>query len=298
MKKLKNKRWFQVLNGMWTAVNERHVGLIASGVAFWAVFSLFPGIAALISLFGFLADPGAIEQQLDLLQEFLPDDAYRLIYSQVQALSRANENTLGWTTAISMGAALWTSRLGIAALMRGLNAVAGTDIRAGVMEIVVALFLTLILLFVALVTIGSLVIVPIILAFVPMGPVAGLFLSVLRWIIAVAAIMFGIGLLYRYGPNSRGNRAPWLSPGLVLAVILWAFASVGFSAYLSNFTNYNEIYGSIGAVIVLLMWFYISAYAILLGYSLNTELGHTAGEPAAEEEPGGRAVDALRRAPQ
>ncbi|MFC7705898.1 YihY/virulence factor BrkB family protein [Plastorhodobacter daqingensis] len=282
--KITDARWFRILHGMWTVISERHIGLISSGVAFWTMFSIFPGVAALISLFGFLADPVVIEQQMQLLAEFVPQDAYAVLQAQVRALLRARETTLGWTTAISLGAALWTARLGVAALMRGLNAVAGTELRAGVMEIVVALLLTLALIAVGIIALASLVVVPVILAFAPVGPVAGLLLSVLRWAIAVGALVFGIGLLYRYGPNTPLKRAPWLSPGLVLSVVIWAGASVGLSFYLSNFGNYNEIYGSIGAVIALLMWLYLSAYAVLVGFCLNTELGHVAANERRHED--------------
>ncbi len=282
--KLTNTRWFMTLSGMWTVITERHVGLISSGVAFWTIFSIFPGVAAMISLFGFMANPVVIEQQMQLLQEFVPDDAFSLLVGQVQALLQANESTLGWTTVISLGAALWTARLGVAALMQGLNAVAGTQLRAGVMDIVMALLLTVVLIAVGLITIASLVVAPIILAFVPLGPAAALSLTVLRMAVALLAIAFGIGLLYRYGPNTPEKRAPWFSPGLVLAVVLWGVASFGFSFYLANFGNYNEVYGSIGAVIALLMWLYISAYVVLVGFCLNTELGHVASTRARHED--------------
>lgn len=225
----------------------------------------------MVGIFGFLANPAAIEAEMHLLQEFIPEEAFALLTAQLNTLLRTNESTLGWATLFSIGAALWTARLGVSAMVQGLNTVAGNDLRSGVMQTVMALALTLALVGVALVALGSLVIMPIILAFIPLGPAAESMLTLARWSIALAVVVMGIALLYRFGPNNA-DRMRWFSPGLALAVVLWAIVSVGFSFYLSNFGNYNEVYGSIGAVIALLMWFYLSAFVVLLGASLNAEL--------------------------
>ena len=173
---------------------------------------------------------------------------------------------------ISTLAALWSARAGVAALMEGLNATHRADDRGGVGHILASILLTLILVGVALVALAATIIVPILLAVVPLGPFFTLAVGIAKWVISLAVVLFGVGLAYRYGPNRSGPRSPWISPGLLLAVALWAAASVGFSYYIANFSSYNRVYGSIGAVVALLMWFYISAYVILLGAALNAEL--------------------------
>ena len=111
------------------------------------------------------------------------------------------------------------------------------------------------------------------LAFLPLGWLAAFIAEVLRWTVAIGTVMLALGLLYRYGPNRRGMaRAKWISPGAVAATLLWALATWAFTVYLQNFANYNKIYGSLGAVIVLLLWLYISAFVCLLGAALNAEL--------------------------
>lgn len=281
------KSWLQILVGIWNALSERHIGLIAAGVAFFAFFAVFPAAAALIAFWGLWADPVVIESQLEILEEFVPQEALDLLASQIDRLVEANESTLGWTTAISMLITLWSARLGVGALMQGLNAAHGAANRGGVWHLAAALALTLTLMGVAIVALASIVVLPVILAFIPLGGFAGTVVEIGRWAVAISVVVLGTSLVYRYGPNRR-RRPAWFSIGLGVAVMLWAAASAGFSWFLTNFGNYNEIYGSIGAVIALLMWFYISAYAILLGAVLNAEVEAERRRQAAEGVPQSR----------
>ncbi len=259
--------------GIWRLVGERNLGLIAAGVGFFAMLAIFPAVAAIIAVWGFMADPVVIDVQMSELQRFLPTDAYGLLNGQVDALIAANESTLGWATLISTAAALWSARAGVAALIEGVNAVHGTLNRNGFFHVLASLGLTFALIGVVIVALIAVIVLPLILAFVPLGGLAGFALWVVKWGLALSMVSMGIGLVYRYGLNVTGPRPPLLSPGLVMAVLLWALVSTGFSFYLSNFGSYNRIYGSIGAVIALLMWFYLSAYVVMLGAALNAVLG-------------------------
>ena len=260
------------IKGVAEIVADSKLGLISAGVAFFSMLAVFPAVAAIISLFGYFADPRLILGQVQLLADFIPADAFEILNAQVRALVAANVSTLGWTSVISTGAALWSARAGIAALMEGLNATHRADNRSGVWHYAASALLTLVLVGVALVALSAAIFMPILLAIIPLGPFYALALGTAKWGISVAVVLFGVGLAYRYGPNRSHVRSAWFSPGLLLAVTLWAAASIGFSYYIANFSSYNRVYGSIGAVIALLMWFYISAYVILLGGALNAEL--------------------------
>lgn len=264
-------RIFRLLNGIWTAIGERNLGLVSAGVAFFTFLALFPAVAALIALLGFLADPVIIEPQLDLLADFVPQDAYGLLFDQIMRLVSANDSTLGWASILSTLLALWSARRGVSALLQGLNAIHGARNRGGVRHAAIALMLTFALICVGIVAILAMLVVPIIFAFIPLGPYAALGLAAARWITGLAVVVLGIALVYRYGPNLP-QRPRWFSQGLFIAIVFWASLSVGFSQFLANFGNYNEIYGSIGAVIALLMWFYLSAWVVLLGAVVNVEL--------------------------
>lgn len=266
------KALIRTVQGVARIVAEAKLGLIAAGVAFFSMLAVFPGVAAVIALFGYFADPHQVLAQVQLLADFLPDEAFAILQGQVQALVAANVSTLGWASAISTLAALWSARAGVAALIEGVNATHRADDRGNVHHYLASILLTLILVGVALVALAAGIFVPILLAVVPLGPFSALAIGMAKWAIGVAVVLFGVGLAYRYGPNRRDFRSAWISPGLLLAVALWAAASVGFSYYIANFSSYNRVYGSIGAVVALLMWFYISAYVILLGAALNAEL--------------------------
>ncbi|MFC2966997.1 YihY/virulence factor BrkB family protein [Acidimangrovimonas pyrenivorans] len=262
----------QTVIGVVRIVGDSKLGLIAAGVAFFAMLAIFPGVAAVIALWGYVYDPSVILGQTALLADFLPPSAFAILKGQVETLVAANNSALGWASIFSTLFALWSARSGVAALMQGLNTIHGTRDRGGFWHIVAALVLTLVLIGVALTALALVIVLPIVLAFFPLGGWAAQALVAGQWIMALAVVLLGIALVYRYGPNREGVRTPWLSPGLALAVVLWAVASLGFSYYIANFGSYNRIYGSIGAVIALLMWFYISAYVILLGAALNEEI--------------------------
>lgn len=261
------------LKGVWTLIGEKNLNLIASGIGFYGILATFPAIAALIALWGFFADPVLVEAQLREFTTLLPDEVAELLTSRVSELVAGDTTTIGWAGLLSVGLALSSARAGIAAMVIGLNAVYGEKNRGGVRHLLVAFGLTGSLVILALACFAALVIAPIALAFLPLGPFAVFIAELLRWSVAIATVMLSLGLLYRYAPNRRNRaRAKWITPGAVAATILWALATWAFTIYLQNFGNYNKIYGSLGAVIVLLLWLYISAFVCLLGAALNAEL--------------------------
>ncbi|MCC5956221.1 MAG: YihY/virulence factor BrkB family protein [Natronohydrobacter sp.] len=261
------------------AMSARNIGLLSAGVAFFSLLALFPGIAALISVFGFFADPLVLQDQLSLLQDLIPPAAYTLLSNQITRLVWANEGVLGWTSIISIFVALFLARRGVDAMLLGIYAIHGTPRRKGFSHAIRVLFITLGMLVAGVVALLSVLIVPVVLALFPLIGSNGYLIETLRWALTLGLVAGWIWVFYRIGPNRNGTARPVLIPGLVLAVVLWVTVSVGLSFYLSNFGNYNEVYGSIGAVVALLMWFYISAYAVLLGGVLNATL--EAGTPDA-----------------
>ena len=267
-----------VLSGLWTRVGERNVALVSAGIAFYAMLTIFPGVAAVVSLWSVLSDPAQIEGQLGLIREFVPEEAFDLLADQVDRLVGDVDGTLGLTGIVSLLVTLWSARLGVGALIQGLNAVHGVPDRGGIGHTLMTMALTLTLIGVAIVSLATVVILPVVLAFLPLGGWTYLALRGANWVVVLMVVLGAVALVYRFGPNMR-PRVRWLSPGLWLAVGVWVAVSVGFSWYLSNFGNYGAVYGSLGAVIALLMWFYISAFAVLLGASLNAALGDEEAAP-------------------
>jgi membrane protein len=253
---------------VWVLSDKTHLGLIAAGIAFFGMFAMFPAIAALIAIFGLVSDPIVVETELALMDDLIPPGAYDLLYDQVHRLVTAQTDTLGWTTFLSLMLALWSARAGVASLVQGLNAIHRIPNRDGILHNVVSMMLTLSLISIAMIALFAVIVAPIALALAPARYSASWLTEGIRWSVALLSLLMALGILYRFGPNETVRMA-WVTPGAVLVIVFWLAASWGFSFYVSNFDSYNQIYGSIGAVIAMMMWLYISAYLILLGAALN-----------------------------
>ncbi|RMC35545.1 YihY/virulence factor BrkB family protein [Paracoccus alkanivorans] len=262
----------------WRAVFDRmdrsHMGLIAAGVAFYAMFAVFPGLAAIIALWSLWFDPNVIMTYVEVAHEFLPDGAAEIIDTQIRSLTAAGRTSIGWTSLISFLIATISARAGVDALIRGLNAAHGVRRRSTIFAFIRAYLLTLAIVGISLAGMATIVIVPILLNFMVLAPIRAWLLTALPWAGMFVLVILGIGIIYRYGPNVRARRTPLLTWGGLFAALLWAAASIGFSAYLGSFNSYNRIYGSIGTVVALLMWFYLAGFSVLLGAVINIELAH------------------------
>ncbi len=256
-------------------ITYHNLFLIAAGVAFYAMLALFPAIAALVALYGVVSDAGAIAQQLEAARRFLPADAFNLIEGQVVELTTAGEQKLGLASIVALLFAVWSARAGVYGMVTGLNiAYSETDQRSLLWSYVLTLLLTAVLLVVVIVAILTIVVLPAVLQMIEIDSQSAWMAALVRWPIVLSAVMFFIGVLYRYGPDRKEARVQWISWGSVIATALWLLGSLLFSYYVSNFANYNVTYGSLGAIVGLLMWFFVGAFIVLLGAELNAELEH------------------------
>ena len=209
----------------------------------------------------------------------MPGDVYDIISAQVVALVSARPDTLGWASLLSFLVALWSARAGVGAMIIGLNNVYGRKNRHTAWHYFQAFMMTIGLILVAIVALITLVVAPVALAFVPLGAVGAWVADIVRYGIAVTVLFAGLGVFYRFGPNRRPKRVQWLSFGAVLAVLSWVLLSMAFSFYVTNFGNYNQVYGSIGAVIAMLVWMWISSFLVLFGGSVNAQIDLRRSQP-------------------
>lgn len=252
-------------------IGETNLALVSAGVGFFGMLSLFPALAALIALLSLVSDPDIVIAQLEDMRELLPDDVYEIFNAQIVSLVTTSPDTLGWAGGVSILAALWSARAGVAAMMTGLNAVHGSPNRATVSHYFRAIGLTLALVAVGIVALMALVVAPVVLAFFPLGGIAGFVAEMLRWGVAMGVSLAGVSLLYRYGANRMPARRS-VRAGAIVAVLSWAGVSMLFSYYVANFGSYNQVYGSIGAVIAMLVWLWITSFLILLGAVVNAQI--------------------------
>ena len=251
-------------------VEQAEIDLIAAGVAFYAFLAIFPAAAAIIAIWGFVSDPEVIRQEIELLRGFFPPEAFTLISNQITTLLSVQTGSLGLTTLVSTAVALWSARAGVGALIRGVNAIRALPSRSGHWHQLRALLLTFVLVGLVLSALTMAVVLPLIVTYLP--DIAQRFaIAETNLALGIVAGVLAVGMAYRLGPNFAHKRPPLLSWGLLVAVVLWFLATRGFMLYLVNFPSYNRVYGSIGAVVVLLMWLYVSAYAVLLGAAVDAE---------------------------
>lgn len=264
-------------------ISSNNLGLIAAGVAFYSMLSVFPALAALIAIVSLIANPAVVVVQLEEVRGLMPDAVYDILNAQIVGLVSTSSGTLGWAGLISLAVALWSARAGVGAMMHGLNLVYDQKGRTSLRHYFRALVLTISLLGVGVISMLTIVITPLVLSFFSLGSFTSWALEILRWAVAIVVIFAGIGLLYRFGPNRKGANIGWLTPGALMAGTSWALMSIAFSYYVANFGNYNEIYGSIGAVIAMLIWLWISSFLVLLGAALNAELENRQTAPPSDE---------------
>ncbi len=264
--------WIAAALRLYRRAEQAELDLISAGVAFFGFLALFPATAAVIAIYGTVNDPSVIQTQVELLKGFLPPDALSLVQTQVEALLAVRGSQLGWATILSTLFALWSARAGVAALIRGLNAIHQLPNRGGGHHQVRAMLLTVALIGLALAAMLVTVVAPLVIGLLPLPGDDAVLLHRANLALGVVLVVLSVGIAYRYGPNHDKTLPPFFSWGLLVAVVLWAIAARGFMLYLANFPSYNRIYGTIGAVVVLLIWLYVSAYTVLLGAAVDAEI--------------------------
>jgi membrane protein len=250
---------YRAATNVWLRATNAEIGLIAAGIAFFGFLAVFPALAAVITIWGFAADPTVVQTQLNLAENYLPADGFDLIYGQAQRILATNTRSLGLATAISTLFALWSARAGVGALISGINAIFGFPSRSGVHHVLRAFAMTLVLIGLVLSGMTLAVVVPLVVSFLPLGAAAANALSIVNFLVGMLLVMLSIGIAYKLGPNRtrQSKRPAFFTIGMFIALALWIAVSRGLVFYLGNFANYNQVYGSIGAVVALLMWFYL-----------------------------------------
>ena len=265
--------WLDIGWRVFQRVGRNRIGLIAAGVAFYGLLSLFPAITAAVAIAGLVIDPSVLVNDTDWLLSVMPEATAEMLTSQMTEVSLAGDSALGWAAIAALLLAFWSASKGMGSLIEGLNAVYEEREKRGFVWLrllTIGLTICLIVALIALVTVVAAI--PTILFFLGNSPIAEDLSLILRWPFLFFFSVAGIALLYRFGPSRRNARWRWLTPGAVLACTLWTGATLGFSYYVQSFASYNETFGAIGGVVVMLTWLWLSAYSILLGAQLDAEI--------------------------
>jgi membrane protein len=265
--------WLDVLKRLFKDIGRDNVSLMAAGIAFYALLSIAPAFTALVSVYGLVFDPASVEAQISALSAVVPKEALGIISVQLQAIVQNNTSHLGYGLVISLAIAMWSANSGTSALMTALNVAYGEEEKRGIIGYYGrSLLITLALVVMGILTLTLVAVMPAVLAFFPYADFTSGRVSWLRWPVLLILSTLGLAAIYRYGPSRNPARWHWVSWGAVAATLLWMAGSVGFSIYVGRFATYDHTYGSLGAVVVLLMWLWLTSFAVLLGAELDAEL--------------------------
>jgi membrane protein len=265
--------WKDVLLRVKQDIKDDQISIIAAGVAFFAMLALFPALIALISIYGLVVEPAEAAAQVKQLTDIMPPEAAKLIGDQMTTVASANSGSLSLGLALSIATALWSASSGMKALIEGVNIAYDEPETRGFFKLRgLALLLTIGGIVVFCLAIGAIAVFPALAGKLPGGEVLETVAGVLRWVVLAVVIIGALAVIFRLSPDRDQPRMKWTSSGAVLATVFWLLASIGFSFYTQNFGKYTETYGAAGAVIILLFWLYITAFIILVGAELNSQL--------------------------
>jgi membrane protein len=250
-----------------------HVSLAAAGCAFYATLSLFPAISMLISVYGLVFDPKSVVPQLSVLHDVLPAPAFALIESRVLQLVAQPSGHLTTSLGVAFLISFWSSASASKAVLSAMNVAYDTlEQRPFLRFQLVGLAMTLSAIICAVLAIAVLVVLPRLIAFTWLSSETGILIEIAGFGLMVSFVASGIALLYAHGPCRKPPPNQRILPGTLLATSLWLLSSYLLSLYIGRLANFDATYGSLGAVVGIMLWFYVSAYAALLGAELNAQL--------------------------
>ncbi len=291
--------WLDVLRRTFQQIGEDNLSIVAAGMGFYAFMAMVPALAAVIAIYALVAEPATVAEHIESMAQVMPEQARPLLHEQLTRLTSDNE-AAGWSAVIGIGIALLGAMKAMTALITGLNIAYDEAERRGVVKLYLTAFLLT-----AAGTIGALValalvaVIPAVLQLLGGGETAKNIFAVARWPLLAILFMFALSVVYRYAPCRNKPQWRWVSWGAAVTTMLWLLGSAAFSLYVTSFGNYEGTYGSLGAVVVFLMWMYLTSYVILLGAELDAEMERQTVKDTTEgpEEPmgqrGAHAADTL-----
>lgn len=265
--------YWHVTKCVFREISKDNVAIVAAGVAFFTMLAIFPLITACLSIWGFFADPAVVQEQLLEVSGVLPSEAWEVLNGQITAVVTAPSAGLGLGIAIGLMIALWSAGSGIRAMMRAMNVAYGESEKRGIAAFyALASALTLSVLLFLWLALAVIIGVPAALSLLKLDGIIAIVTRWLPWVLLVGIFAVATLTLYRIGPSRRPAKLRWVMPGVIFATLSWLLISAGFSRFVSEFESYNKTYGGLSAVIILLVWFWLTAFVVIVGAEINAEL--------------------------
>lgn len=276
--------WWKIVKRTWAESGEDNLSLVASGIAFNAFLALIPLLTAVVLGYGLVASAEEVAQHIGVLAKALPQDTASLIGDQLQNMVSTAGAATGFGIVITLGIAIYGAMRGARGVITGLNIVYDVEeSRTFIGQSGMALGITFGMMLLFILASLAVSLVHMVEDLLPhLGGAVHQVLQIGFWVTAAAAVSIVIAMIYAYAPNRDEPKWRWLTPGSIIATLVWIAATLAFSFYVSNFGSFNAAYGALGAVIMFLTWLYLSAYILLLGAELNQVLERRAGEDEAD----------------
>ena len=269
------KGWYDILWRTYQEMQQDRLLSIAGGVSFFTLLAIFPAITALVSAYGLFFNPATITNDIGQLSDLVAANVLTIVHEQATRIASNSNQTLSLGLVVGILVSLWSAMSGVKAAIDALNVIyEQRESRSFIKLNLVALAFTLFGFAAFLLAMAAIVVLPLILSPIGFGNLTETVTRIARWPVLLIVLLLGLAILYRYGPDRRAARWQWVSIGSVFATLTWFFASFLFSWYLTNFANYNATYGSLGAVVGLMIWLWISTVVVLLGAEFNAEIEH------------------------
>lgn len=267
------KGWKDVLARVRSEAKDDNVTLLSAGVAFYSLLAMVPGLIALVSMYGLVADPNGIEEQVVDTLAAAPNEVRELISAQLRSIAQGSQGRAVFAVIVGIAVALWSASAGMGHLIEAMNVAYDEDeTRGWVRRKAIALGFTLAAILFLVLSFALIALLPPLLADTGLGAAGRVTAGILRYVILFGGMIAGLAILYRYGPARDEAKWRWVSPGALVAAALWTIASIVFSVYTANFGKYNETYGSLAAIVVVMLWLLLTALSVIVGAELNSEI--------------------------
>ena len=254
--------------------------LLSAGIAFYGLLALVPAMVATVSVYGLVANPENIDQQVQDALGAAPAEVRSMVSSQLTSIARGSTGGTAVALVIGVIVALWSASSGMAKLISALNAAYDEHESRGFLRLrATSLALTLGAILFFIVAVGTIAALPAVIHHWNLGGAGRVGVEITRFLLLAAAMVAALSVLYRVAPDHDRPRWRWASVGALIATAIWLIASVGFSIYTSNFATYNETYGTLGAAVIVMLWLMISAAAVLIGAEVDHELARRRAPP-------------------
>ncbi|HEX8413283.1 MAG TPA: YihY/virulence factor BrkB family protein [Sphingomicrobium sp.] len=276
--------WKDVAVRTWKESSNDNVGLVAAGVAFYGFLAIVPLLGAIVLTYGLIASPQSVAEHLQALTKSLPADAAELVGDQLMNVVQTSGGKKGLGLVAALAVALWGARNAMGSIITALNIAYEEEEKRGFIKVtLISLAMTVAAVLVALLAVAATTVLGALEDLLPnLGPFGIILSKIVSFALLLAAAAAAVATLYRYGPSREKAKWTWITAGSAFAAIAWLGLTLGFGFYVTNFGNYNATYGSLGAVVVLLTWLYLSSYVLLFGAELNSELEHQTAKDTTE----------------